>query len=155
MTPLGFRFSSPSPPAPCSSLKPCWPALCVGLACKMAPPRMLMMLSRRAAWRAQKPSLCWDFLTKTRVFGTLARCAAPRRPGDGGTVRPPVAAAQQAIYGSSPSGPSEGACCAARFKSLRLRPPTPEAYGKEHYAYPAVRRAAHFCPRATAAGSLH
>ena len=37
--------------------------------------RMLMMLSRRAAWNAQKPSLCWGFPTKTRVFGTLAlRC---------------------------------------------------------------------------------
>ena len=82
MTSLGFRFSSPSPPAPCSSLKPCWPALRVGPACKMAPARMLMMLSRRAAWNAQKPSLCWGFPAKTRVFGTLARRAAPRRPGE-------------------------------------------------------------------------
>ena len=28
-------------------------------------------------------------------------------------MRPPVAAAQQAIYGSSPSQPPEGACCAS------------------------------------------
>ena len=41
-----------------------------------------MMLSQRAAWNTQKPSLCWGFPTKTRVFGTLARCAAPRRPGE-------------------------------------------------------------------------
>ena len=81
MTSLGFRFSSPSPPTPCSSLKPCWPALRIGPACKMAPARMLMMLSRRAAWNAPKPSLCWGSLQK-RVFGTLTRCAAPRRPGE-------------------------------------------------------------------------
>ena len=40
------------------------------------------MLSRRAVWNAQKPSLCWGFPTKTRDFGTLARCAAPRRRGE-------------------------------------------------------------------------
>ena len=33
------------------------------------------------AWNAQKPSLCWGFPMRTRVFGTLARYAAPRRPG--------------------------------------------------------------------------
>ena len=50
----------------------------IGPACKMAPARMLMILSRRAAWNAQKPSLCWGFPTKTRVFGTLAAlCACP------------------------------------------------------------------------------
>ena len=38
------------------------------------------------------------------------------------------------------------------FKSLRLRPPTPEAYGKTaDFGTPAP----HFCPGATAAGSLH
>ena len=68
-----------SPPAPCSSLKPCWPALRIGPACKMAPARMLMMLSRRAAWNAPKPSLCWGFPTKTRVFGMLARPGEKRR----------------------------------------------------------------------------
>ena len=40
------------------------------------------MLSRRAAWNTQKPSLCWGFPTNTRVSWTLARCAAPRRPGE-------------------------------------------------------------------------
>ena len=34
-------------------------------------------------------------------------------------MRPPVAAAQQAIYGSSPSGPPEAACCAARLNGYR------------------------------------
>ena len=49
------------------------------------------------------------------------------------------------------------------FKSLRLRPPTPKAYGKTAdfgtLCIPAVRSdvtpVPHFCPRATAAGSLH
>ena len=49
------------------------------------------------------------------------------------------------------------------FKSLRLRPPTPEAYGKTAdfgtLCIPAVRSdltpAPHFCPRATAVRSLH
>ena len=47
------------------------------------------------------------------------------------------------------------------FKSLRLRPPTPEAYGKTAdfgtLCIPGSDEtpAPHFCPRATAAGSLH
>ena len=44
-------------PAQCQSFKPCWPALHVRPACKFARARVLMMLSRRAAWKIQNPSL--------------------------------------------------------------------------------------------------
>ena len=136
---IGVPFLLPKPPAPRSSLKPCWPALRVGPACKMAPARMLMMLSWRAAWNAQKPSLCWGFPTKTPVFGTLARCAAPRRPGEkrrSHEARSAALCARPLLLRSRPfvaralAGHQKGRACAARFKSLRLRPPTPEAYGK-------------------------
>ena len=55
----------------------------------------------------------WDSVSPLE---TLRRLSNPSSLVVGGTGARPVAAAQQAIYGSSPRRPPEGACCAARFR---------------------------------------
>ena len=79
---IGVPFLLPKPSGAMLVFEAVLAGARVGPARKMAPARMLMMLSRRAAWNAPKASLCRGFPTKARVFGTLARCAAPRRPGE-------------------------------------------------------------------------
>ena len=124
---IGVPFLLPKPSGAVLVFEAVLPALRIGPACKMAPARMLMMLSRRAAWNAQKPSLCWGFPTKTRVFGTLACCAAPtagekRRSHE---ARSAALCARPLLLRSRPfmaralAGHQKGRACAARLNGYR------------------------------------